>query len=567
MRATRICLAEKWILAKRKGLRFPNGGLFVLQTASVVLVFGWCLFSLSSSVPGAEPFSIPRIDPDGISGSLVICGGRTIDPVLDEFAKLAGSEKAHIVVIPAASSLADDEDHSRFLLPWRSRNVASVDTLHTRSRERATDPAFAEPLRKATGVWFSGGLQSRIADLYIGTPVEEEIYGLLKRGGVAGGTSAGAAIQSRLMLTGVAPNVNALVTGFDLLPGSIVDQHFLKRNRKPRLIEAVSKQPGVLGVGIDEATALVVQGRQMRVVGESSVTFCLASADRRPLREIEIKQGDTADFTALRRAALQRTLPPFPAIEPSSPVVENGSLVIVGGGGMPREALDRFIELAGGLDAPIVVLPTAMPDPLPDKIGEATMFEKAGVKNLTVLRGRKKDEVEDPKFLAALRAAKGIWFGGGRQWRFIDAYAGTKAQEVFHEVLRQGGVIGGSSAGASIQGEVLARGNPLGNQEIIHEGYERGLGFLPGAAIDQHFTQRNRFSDMKELIAAHPQLLGIGIDEATALVVRGQVGEVLGQNNVQFFDPPKPGEDPEKNYDVVRPGQKYDLKEHKLLAQ
>ena len=131
----------------------------------------------------------------------------------------------------------------------------------------------------------------------------------------------------------------------------------------------------------------------------------------------------------------------------------------------------------------------------------------------------------------------------------------------------QGVVIGVSSAGASIQGEVLARGNPLGNREIIFEGYERGLGFLPGAAIDQHFTQRNRFEDMRGLIATHPQLLGIGIDEATALVVRGQVGEVLGKNNVQFFDPPKPGEDPDKNYDIVAPGQRYDLKEHKLLAQ
>src|SRR6185503_7119524 len=122
----------------------------------------------------------------------------------------------------------------------------------------------------------------------------------------------------------------------------------------------------------------------------------------------------------------------------------------------------------------------------PEKFGELTMFEKAGAKNVSVLRARKRDEVESPEFLAAVRAAKGIWFGGGRQWRFIDASAGTKAQEVFHEVLKAGGVIGGSSAGASIQGEVLARGNPLGNQEILCEGYERGLGFLPGAAIDQH---------------------------------------------------------------------------------
>lgn len=567
MRRMKICLAELTIAAKRNGVRFLNGGLS--RNLNAIFLAAFLAGGVFFASPGwaGQPPSIPHLDPDGVPGTLVIAGGRTTDIILDEFAKVAGGDKANIVVIPTASVYADDEDHSRFRLAWEQRKVARVDTLHTRSKERASDPAFAEPIRKANAVWFSGGLQSKIADSYLGTPVEAEIYALLKRGGVVGGSSAGAAIQSRIMLTGVSANVNVLITGFDLLPGSIVDQHFLKRNRKPRLIEAVTKQPGVLGVGIDEATALVVKGREMRVVGESSVTFCLASADQRPLREIEIKQGDTADLTTLRRAALQRTLPPFPAPQISSPVVENGSLVIVGGGGMPREALDKFIELAGGLDAPIVVLPTALPDPLPEKIGEVTMFEQAGAKNVTVLRGRKKNEVEDPKFLEALKAAKGIWFGGGRQWRFIDAYAGTKAQELFHEVLRRGGVIGGSSAGASIQGEVLARGNPLGNQEIIYEGYERGLGFLPGAAIDQHFTQRNRFNDMKNLIAAHPQLLGIGIDEATALVVRGHVGEVLGRNNVQFFDPVKPGEDPENNFDVVKPGQKYDLKEHKLLGQ
>lgn len=515
----------------------------------------------------AAELSLAPIDPDGVKGSLVIVGGGGLpDTIIDEFVKLAGGEKARIVVIPTASSFADEEDHSRFLTTWQSRSITSVETLHCRTKERASDPAFSEPLRKATGLWITGGRQTRVAEAYLGTPVETEIYNLLARGGVIGGTSAGAAVQSRIMLVGISPTMNDFLTGFDLLPGAVVDQHFIKRNRKPRLIEAITKHPGVVGVGIDERTALIVHGRDMRVLGDSTVTVCLPQAEKRPLREIELKPGDVADLITLRRAALARTQPIFPRPEPTPAVVESGSLVIVGGGGMPREALDKFIELAGGPEAPIVVLPTALPDPLPEKIGEATMFERAGAKNVTVLRARKKSEVESADFLGAVKAAKGLWFGGGRQWRFIDAYAGTKAQELFHEVLKRGGVIGGSSAGASIQGEVLARGNPLGNQEILCEGYDRGLCFLPGAAIDQHFTQRNRFGDMKGLIASHPQILGIGIDEATALVVRGSVGEVVGKNNVQFFDQPQPGEDPDI-FDVVRPGQRYDLKEHRLLAQ
>src|SRR5262245_10599371 len=119
MRAAKICLAGLGFLAKHNGVRCTNGGLWHLRTTSAILA---ALLVACSSL-AAEPPRIPRIEPDGVSGSLVICGGRTTDPVYDEFVKLAGGEKANIVIIPAASSLADDEDHSRFLVPWKARNV------------------------------------------------------------------------------------------------------------------------------------------------------------------------------------------------------------------------------------------------------------------------------------------------------------------------------------------------------------------------------------------------------------------------------------------------------------
>src|SRR5207253_1984329 len=140
------------------------------------------------------------------------------------------------------------------------------------------------------------------------------------------------------------------------------------------------------------------------------------------------------------------------------------------------------------------------------------MFEKAGAKNVHVLRARELKDVEDPRTLDLLKKARGVWFGGGRQWRFVDAYEGTKAYDLLHDVLRRGGVIGGGSAGATIQGDYLCRGSPFGNLEIMYEGYERGFAFLPGTAIDQHFTQRKRFRDMTALVKTYPQLLGIGID-------------------------------------------------------
>ncbi len=109
------------------------------------------------------------------------------------------------------------------------------------------------------------------------------------------------------------------------------------------------------------------------------------------------------------------------------------------------------------------------------------------------------------------------------------------------------------------------RGSPLGNFEMMCEGYERGLGFLPGVAVDQHFSQRNRFADMTALMKTYPQLLGVGIDEATALIVRGHVAEVMGRNKVQFYDARKPAVPGGPDYEVVRPGGRYDLKARRAL--
>ncbi len=502
-----------------------------------------------------------RLRPAGIDGALVIVGGgKTPEAALDRFLKFAGGDKAKFVIIPTASATADKADADKLRAAWTARKPASAVVLHTRDRKTADDPTFLAPLREATGVWFDGGSQDRIADAYLGTGVEKELHALLKRGGVIGGTSAGAAVMSRLMIASGTTEAKT-ATGFDLLPGSVVDQHFLARKHQQRLFGVIDSHPGLVGFGIDEGTALVVKGRDLTVLGTSTVTVYLAKSPRREARTTELKAGAVADLTALRRAALARSGPPLP---PKEPEVPNGSLVIVGGGGMPAEVTKKFIELAGGPDALIVVLPTANPDPLPLR-GEATFFERAGAKNVKVLPARELKDVEDPKNLELLDKADGVWFGGGRQWRFVDAYENTKAHDAFRRVLKRGGVIGGSSAGATIQGDYLCRGSPLNNTEMMCEGYERGLGFLPGVAIDQHFTQRKRFADMTALLKAYPQLLGIGLDEATAIVVRGHEAVVMGKNRVQFYDAGRKVEAGQPDYEVVAPGGRYDLKARKVL--
>lgn len=513
--------------------------------------------------------TIPYIDPAGIAGSLVISGGGipTDDVIRARFMQLGGGKQAKVVIIPTSRPRYELEKGSvefetRYVAPYRAYEPASITVLHTRDADEANSDEFLKPLREATAVWLMGANQNLHAAAYLNTKVEAEIYKVLQRGGVVGGTSAGAAIQSRVMIAG-GKDEPILATGLDLLPGAIVDQHFLARKRQGRLLKALAQKPGLWGLGVDEKTAVVVRGRQLEVIGESAATILLPPGNGRELREITLRPGDLHDLVSLHRAALARTVESYPPTNWGTPEVKQGSLVIVGGGGMPADIAKKFVELAGGADEPIVVLPTAVESP--DLKREGAFLKRMGANNIIVLPQTKRDDVESEAVLAALSKAKGVWFGGGRQWRFVDAYLGTKAEALIRDVVARGGVIGGSSAGATIQGDYLCRGSPLNNTDMMAEGYERGLALLQGVAIDQHFAQRKRFTDMTQLMKFRPQLLGIGLDEATAIVVRGSTAEVLGQSEAHFYDYRTGPPQSEKDYTSLKAGQKFDLLQRKAL--
>lgn len=215
---------------------------------------------------------------------------------------------------------------------------------------------------------------------------------------------------------------------------------------------------------------------------------------------------------------------------------ENGALVIVGGGRVVDTILKRYVELAGGIDAPMVVIPTAGGRDIYDQdYYFAKQLRAFGVKKVTVLHTYDKKEADTETFTKPLLDAKAVWFGGGRQWRLVDSYQGTKTEKLIWKVLNNGGVIGGSSAGATIQGSYLARGDSKNNQIMMGD-HEEGFGFIKNIAIDQHVMARNRQFDMFEIIKNRPELLGIGIDERTAIVVQGDTFDVIGQGKVLIYD-------------------------------
>jgi cyanophycinase len=237
----------------------------------------------------------------------------------------------------------------------------------------------------------------------------------------------------------------------------------------------------------------------------------------------------------------------------------SGALVVVGGGEVGPEIAARFLELAGGSDAPVVVIPTAgETDPIPNPI--PAFLRTAGVKDITVLHTRDPKLADTAEFTAPLLKAKAVWFNGGRQWRLVDAYAGTRTEREIRKVLERGGVIGGSSAGATIQGSYLVRGAREGNALMMAPGYEKGFGYLDGVAVDQHLITRKREKDMLQVIDKHPELLGIGIDEGTAIVVRGDLAEVIGASKVAVYDSGyKPGDNALRYFWLER-GDKFNLR-------
>lgn len=214
-----------------------------------------------------------------------------------------------------------------------------------------------------------------------------------------------------------------------------------------------------------------------------------------------------------------------------------GSLMIVGGGSVGPDIWARFIELAGGESANIVVIPTANEDA---NLSNGTSAEKEllqhlGVKTVTVLHTRDRKLADDPSFVEPLRKATGIWFTGGRHWRLADSYLNTLAHREFKALLARGGVIAGTSAGATIQGSFMVRGDTKGNTLMIGD-HTEGLGFIQNVTIDQHLLVRNRQFDLVEVIRQKPELLGIGIDESTAIVVQKDTFEVIGNSFVAIYD-------------------------------
>jgi len=507
-----------------------------------------------------------------ISGTIIAGGGFDLpEEAKSIFLKAASKENAQAVVLHFENKSESAQVKPNGTEIPESDNV-TVFTLDA-DQPRLSQETIAA-LNSANAAWITSDVrfnkrQSPLLDQLLTAATE-----VIAREGLVCFNSPFAESLGRLKQDTIA-GLTATTAGANLIPDTAILPVYDDADRNV-LLSVLAANPKTVGIGIEKGSAIILRHRKIRVLGEGNATFCLMANEHLPLRVQHVKKPESRranpyetiiDLTAWRRDAIERTLPRFPAEKPPEPFIENGTLLIVGGGGMPTGLMDKMVELAGGKDAKLVYIPCSESDDVTGPQRMVETWKKMGVASATFIHTKDRTKANlDEGFLAPLSDATGIWFGGGRQWNFSDSYYGTKAHRMMKEVLQRGGVIGGSSAGASIQARYMCRANPVANFDIMAPGYERGLGFIGGVAIDQHFTQRGRQKDMTQLVNRYPQLLGIGIDEATAIIVSKSRAEVVGKGKVHFYDrnqPVVPGKD---DFVAVSDDQVYDLVQRKVIT-
>ena len=537
-----------------------SGIRFLLHTfAALALVVLSTSHATAQTVP--VDFSLWPTDLK-INGTVIGCTGPEISPRISDLLN-SSSDETTVVLL-----LDDNANADGFELDDAKADIASFE------KEDFDDlkPILAA-LDKASGVLLVSSKNIAPSEQKLLSAIQPSIQNIIDGGGVLAGVGPVVSHFGKHCAT----TNKELIDGMHFAPDTII-LHDYQSSRRDDLNNFLANKPLSVGIGIAESTAFVLRGRKIRTYGKGKNTFVIAGNRNQRHRVQELSEASRrrrtnpyqtmVDLTAWRRDAIDRQRDPFPPTKAPTPFVEKGTLMIVGGGGMPRGLSRRMVQAAGGKKAKMVFIPCSEQDSVSSNSGMVRLWKQMGVASATVLHTKDRNKANsDEEFLAPLKEATGIWFGGGRQWNLADSYYGTQAHQLMKDVLARGGVIGGSSAGASIQADYLLRGNPLGNFDMMAAGYERGLGFLQGVAIDQHFSQRRRHKDLAKVIDRLPQLLGIGLDEGTAIVVTGSDAEVVGKGKAFFFDRREPVADDADGFIGLSAGSHFDLNKRQVTEE
>lgn len=258
-----------------------------------------------------------------------------------------------------------------------------------------------------------------------------------------------------------------------------------------------------------------------------SVFFCFLSGS--------CSIGKTSDTAAGQDQSV-------PVLFPENP---KGHLFIIGGGERPDSLMSKYLALGGGEDAKILIVPFASGELVETGEYQEEQFKAMGVKEVSYLNCTE-DEIDNPENLARLEGMTAIFFSGGDQNKLTKFLSGTKFLDKIRDIYKEGGVIGGTSAGAAVMSKIMITGEEgpdgegSGDFKVIKAGNVQtaeGFGFITSAIVDQHFIYRKRENRLISLVIENPGIKAIGIDEATAIIVSpdGRC-TVAGQSSVMVFD-------------------------------
>lgn len=492
-----------------------------------------------SGVGVAEP-----VEP--LAGPIMLAGDGDLSNVsLRTFAWLADEDRGRLLIVT--------KDERTLPLDRWQRAIGTVDRLTLATRSQADALSAIELLSEATGVWFVDD----VTDVAVGSGFHDALESFAAQGGAIGGQGAGASSLGQWVVDGDGDR-----RGFTVVPQGIIQR--AETDAKSMAIERSRALPDecVRWIIPESGVMVIHQGRRVAVIGESDITAHIPAANGWPERTETfgapiVQLPYTTDLMAWTRSAQSRGGPVFPPSTAPAVEVPTGTLMLIGGGGSTDDMWARFIEAAGGTDANFVCLPQSA-----DSFS-ARELRKRGCKRVTVLfseNGLRDKAQSDNEFLRPLADADAVFFGGGRTFVFMDAYQNTTAHRLMLDVLDRGGVIAGTSAGAQIQGDFLVRGDPRTNQTLWYPGNDTGLAFLRGVIVDVHFGERGRQRTLPSLLSRHPQMAGVGIDEATAIVVTGHTAEVLGRGEAWFYDSGSTRSNA-KSPTRLKAGQTYDFRQ------
>jgi len=526
-------------------------------------------------------------------------GGGVQQYVRQEFLRLAGGTTARVVLLPSdeeqrRSGETLEAYEERLSRPevygrWRELcrgNGAHFQFLYWDCPEDPDRSRFFSALEEATGIWIPAGDQEWVIRRFAGDPLKPTRFqlalrNLVARGGVVGASGGGMGSLSETVIAGNVTGAEAgwtrarLAFGLGLFQGTLLDQNFNTwSGRVERLTDAlrngpqldrVARQAGVqrrtIGLGVDRQTVAIVRGSTIRAIGEGNVHLFVQSNGGRTLAWHRLAAGDkplALTTASVDQHAVSRLAKAIGDGNPFGAPPGSGA-VVLHGGGSTAEMYDLIPRLTGKVRPTIVHCPSAS-DSYRRMSNEelmvsdlARVWKTGAVGSLRFINADEPSRAQQSEFCGLLDAADALWIMGGDQGNLTALYVNpvqpTLFQKKVRSIVERGGVVGGSSAGCAALSDVMIVGTVAGDgRGPARAELSRGLGVLSNVVAEQHFDARRgrieRFAELlrnkQQLANVSPgcdpgQMVGLAVEESTALVVRGNRLSVAGKNKAHIF--------------------------------